>query len=422
MQTPCFLPATPINIEGRPHGPRARPHTPATCRRYRVSAAANINKTTDAGREDEIAAKIASLRKQKRLKNTTPPPAAANAGADANAGTGPTTPPPSTLPPPPPPPTERDAPASKGIFSQLPDWKKEEILQQQMKDAESFFAQSATPAPPPFPTPLQKDDNRDQAEGRNTAAMDDSDDNDDEDKYKPKVSTWGVFPRPDNISKAFGGGRKIQAGGIDLNSESAKKRDASVANQLSAYRSARGIDMHKEEENGEAIQNALADADAAMRTTRPYDAMNVLEAVVPFVSDRSLLGGQVLLALALAYEAVGKRDAARDLYTRLRSSAFTDISSKARQLLQGFAAMKALGINDDTTTEDAAMATGLRVADFNLPDLNDASAKRYDTLVVAGDNEPASLISSGTNIMLAVLLLAPLLAVAAFALSRHASS
>lgn len=28
--------------------------------------------------------------------------------------------------------------------------------------------------------------------------------------YKPKVSTWGVFPRPADISKAYGGGRTIQ--------------------------------------------------------------------------------------------------------------------------------------------------------------------------------------------------------------------
>ena len=31
--------------------------------------------------------------------------------------------------------------------------------------------------------------------------------------YRPKVSTWGMFPRPDNISKAYGGGRTIQKGG-----------------------------------------------------------------------------------------------------------------------------------------------------------------------------------------------------------------
>lgn len=30
--------------------------------------------------------------------------------------------------------------------------------------------------------------------------------------YKPKVSTWGVFPRPNDISKAYGGGRDIKPG------------------------------------------------------------------------------------------------------------------------------------------------------------------------------------------------------------------
>lgn len=32
--------------------------------------------------------------------------------------------------------------------------------------------------------------------------------------YKPKVSTWGVFPRPQNISKAFGGGRTIDPNNV----------------------------------------------------------------------------------------------------------------------------------------------------------------------------------------------------------------
>jgi hypothetical protein len=31
-------------------------------------------------------------------------------------------------------------------------------------------------------------------------------------RYKPKVTTWGVFPRPQNISQAYGGGRNIRPG------------------------------------------------------------------------------------------------------------------------------------------------------------------------------------------------------------------
>ena len=32
--------------------------------------------------------------------------------------------------------------------------------------------------------------------------------------YRPKVATWGVFPRPANISKEFGGGRTLRPGEV----------------------------------------------------------------------------------------------------------------------------------------------------------------------------------------------------------------
>lgn len=38
--------------------------------------------------------------------------------------------------------------------------------------------------------------------GDKSAARVVGDDDDNDDLYKPKVSTWGVFPRPNNISKA----------------------------------------------------------------------------------------------------------------------------------------------------------------------------------------------------------------------------
>ena len=33
-----------------------------------------------------------------------------------------------------------------------------------------------------------------------------------EDTYKPKSGSWGAFPRPRDISKAYGGGRRVGAG------------------------------------------------------------------------------------------------------------------------------------------------------------------------------------------------------------------
>lgn len=32
--------------------------------------------------------------------------------------------------------------------------------------------------------------------------------------YRPKVATWGVFPRPSNISREYGGGRTLKPGEV----------------------------------------------------------------------------------------------------------------------------------------------------------------------------------------------------------------
>jgi hypothetical protein len=32
--------------------------------------------------------------------------------------------------------------------------------------------------------------------------------------YRPKVATWGIFPRPANISRQYGGGRTFKPGEV----------------------------------------------------------------------------------------------------------------------------------------------------------------------------------------------------------------
>ena len=44
------------------------------------------------------------------------------------------------------------------------------------------------------------------------------------DAHKPKVSTWGVYERPADISKAFGGGRQIGVGGYQPSEEEVRGR------------------------------------------------------------------------------------------------------------------------------------------------------------------------------------------------------
>lgn len=176
---PAFVGLAPLSVRRRQQSTRKESHYRRAC------ICANINGPNSA-REDEIAAKIAKLRKQNRLKSQKSTPQGANENRDeANS-------------------------QSIGSFNDLPDWKKTEILESQMAEAENFLN------PGPSVTPDSK-----------------------EEEYRPAVSTWGVYPRPDNISKAFGGGRKIAIGGQKTDTPESKASDAEVEQKLLKYRKVR---------------------------------------------------------------------------------------------------------------------------------------------------------------------------------------
>lgn len=362
-------------------------------------------------REAEIKAKIDRLRSASRLQSQRGDGAKGEGGvssAEENA----------SLP---------------GSFNELPDWKKEEVLERSMREAEGFFGVSSESA----------DDGKVDGmterlgKGDSTSSVDRAGDDkvkqdpagaevgagDDAAVYKPKVGTWGMFPRPDNISKAYGGGRKIPIGGALAGAESAasKERDAAIKAKLASYRASAGIDMAKEEAHAAEISAALATADRAMRGAFPADAVRALEPVCEFVSTNSQRGGEVYLALALAYEATGQRNAAIDVYKKLRASPFQIIARKARQLLAGFDAMEALKV------EDAATSGQLRVGKFQLPDVAQYTDKRYETSVYVpkrkGEGEGARAASKSStdsvrDAVIAVLVLACLVALPLLALKR----
>ena len=108
-------------------------------------------------------------------------------------------------------------------------------------------------------------------------------------QYRPKVATWGVFERPANISKAFGGGRNLRPGGIleDENATAERKRrvalvrsyvtcdglgcwrvsllqalsaDVSLLQALSKYKKEAGleIDLQVEQRAEELFQEGMA--------------------------------------------------------------------------------------------------------------------------------------------------------------------
>jgi hypothetical protein len=288
-------------------------------------------------------------------------------------------------------------------FDALPDWKKEEVLLKEMEAAETFLRTKA-PIRMSSPTSVSsvtdtvlfpdevetagkaekdseaRDGAADQTGTKHVPSAPSSRRSPEGEPgiaYKPKVKTWGVFPRPENISDAYGGGKNIPIGGkvIPRDDPDALRRDQEIQARLARYRKGQGIDMEREKKHEPEIAAALAQAEKCMTRALPYDAVRQLEAVQEYVSPRSQRGGDVYMNLALAYEATGQRELARTVYLKLKGSPFQHISRQAKRLLSGFDAMEKLRLKDDVHED------GLRVTSFTLPDVAAYTDKRYETAV-----------------------------------------
>jgi hypothetical protein len=82
--------------------------------------------------------------------------------------------------------------------------------------------------------------------------------------YKPKTGSWGAFERPKDISKAYGGGRRVGAG-IDETSLLESTRD--TRERLQKYREKVGIDVQSEKDYANDIEEALRIAGYAMQVS-----------------------------------------------------------------------------------------------------------------------------------------------------------
>ena len=159
-----------------------------------------------------------------------------------------------------------------------------------------------------------------------------------EDSYKPKVGTWGAFPRPRNISVAYGGGKRVGAG--VMTDENRKQQSINdTKERLRAYREKMGIEVQSEKDYADVIEEALALAGRAMQRGSYSAGVSALEKVTQYCSTKSKVGGQVFLELAMAYEAEGKTEQAMSLYAALTKSPIERIKMNADKLLYGLEAM-----------------------------------------------------------------------------------
>ncbi|XP_061340589.1 uncharacterized protein LOC133287053 isoform X2 [Gastrolobium bilobum] len=160
--------------------------------------------------------------------------------------------------------------------------------------------------------------------------------------YKPKVSTWGVFPRPSNISKTFGGGRVIRPGEVLETEEEKALKEARTKQLLAAYKEEIGLNIDpKLKYEGE---EALKDGDLLMNAGKLTEALPYYEKVMDILTFKSELHGLAALQWSICQDSLNRQSEARSMYEKLQSHPTPKVSKKARQLMYSFQAMEMLKV------------------------------------------------------------------------------
>jgi len=151
--------------------------------------------------------------------------------------------------------------------------------------------------------------------------------------YKPKSSSWGVFPRPDNISAAYGGGKNLPPGTqLESDAESAA-RLASVRSKMAQFRAAQGLDVSAED--ADAIATLLDQGEAAFAGGRLERAAQSFRAAADLAPLQSDPGGRARLRLAVCLDSLLQPEDAKELYTALCRHPNADVKKQASRLLWG---------------------------------------------------------------------------------------
>jgi len=157
-----------------------------------------------------------------------------------------------------------------------------------------------------------------------------------ESNYKPSVSTWGVFPRPDNISEAYGGGKTIKAGEFVPETEEEKEaRRKRVRDKLKQFRSNAGIEVS----NGTIVrwQAALTEAKSLMSQGKLQASYELLEPIVKVenISPKLEIGGDMIFNYAVCLDSCGRREEALEMYKRCVGCPHGKVSKMADRMIWG---------------------------------------------------------------------------------------
>ena len=135
-----------------------------------------------------------------------------------------------------------------------------------------------------------------------------------DDLYIPKTSTWGIFPRPRDISKTFGGGRVITREDMNRMDEQGRQYDLDRKTKAKFYLNDA---MKYEDENKLLLKDVLSRSRGLMGIGNRQKAVQILENIVNNISSYSDFGSEIWLEYAMSLETVDRIEEARQIYGKL---------------------------------------------------------------------------------------------------------
>ena len=213
-----------------------------------------------------------------------------------------------------------------------------------------------------------------------------------EETHKPKVSTWGVFERPADISKAYGGGKRIGVGaGPQVVNET---KEAETRARLAAFRDRNAADERVVDAHWAEIEGAVNASKRLVSRGLSYEAVLTLRPPIErWCTPKTRRGAEALLELALAHEAAGEGDAAMKVYAALVLSPIADVKRRAKQLSFGFEAAATLGVGGYAGSEAAKLAAGAYDMDWNMARREEKTYSRGTQLKLSSSRKNVALES-----------------------------
>ncbi|KAJ3687941.1 hypothetical protein LUZ61_017105 [Rhynchospora tenuis] len=156
--------------------------------------------------------------------------------------------------------------------------------------------------------------------------------------YQPKVKTWGVFPRPMNISKTYGGGKVIRPGDILETKEDKEAKEKRSRELVAAYKSKMGLDV--DPKLIAECQKSLKDGNDLMDRGSLKQALPFFEKVMKDMVFESELHGRAALQWSICLDSLQRSSEAKVMYKKLQNHPNSEVNTKARHFAFSFKAME----------------------------------------------------------------------------------